>query len=379
MLHSHHIAFLSFFIFTSALSAAESPETENFDDAPTIEPLYLPRVPDEVRTFLESERKQQKKSFANIPDWHLKSLLDNAPTLLQGIISYFQSLTFHAYGLPETESISSFHRLILVGPPGTGKTTMAYAIADMLNYPATFILATSLLGHFRNQTSNNIEKVLRDLVNDGLPRVIIIDELHKLFEHHSNDQTDDSQSAAAFWLTIDKIEKHNPHVIIIGTANDVVKLPPEIKSRFSGKFIKMPSLDKNQKFKTFMMHINYDQSTILDDSVTNEFITKMLQQIPNCSLRDVQLIIDSAKMFYYSDHYYYEADFPIVLTRDHFQQAVKQLQEESKILQEKSSEKIYKIIKQWGVPIAVSLHVLLLIKETKNLLDNYHRYKIRHR
>ncbi len=51
--------------------------------------------------------------------------------------------------------------------------------------------------------------------------VIIIDELHKLFEHHTDKNSGDSQTAAAFWLMLDQIEKHNPKAIIIGTANNV--------------------------------------------------------------------------------------------------------------------------------------------------------------
>jgi len=40
-----------------------------------------------------------------------------------------------------------------------------------------------------------------------------------------------------------------------------------IKSRFSGKIIRMPLLDKNQKIQTFINSITHDQSIVLDDSV----------------------------------------------------------------------------------------------------------------
>jgi len=299
-----------------------------------------------------------------IPQWLLESSMDNAPALLKGIFTYLQSYKYNRNACQSITTVPSFHRFILVGPPGTGKTTLAYAIAHMLNYPVVFIPATSLLGHFRNETSNNIERFLQEQTIDGLPKVIIIDELHKLFEHHANDRADDSQSAAAFWLAIDKIEKHNPNVIIIGTANSVDKLPPEIKSRFSGKIISMPPLDRSQKIQTFKNSIIHDQSIVIDDSINDAFIVTMLQQIQNCSLRDIQLIIDSAKMFYYAEQSYYTNDFPIILTRTHFQCALNQLQAESQILQEKTTNKIYEKIKKWGIPLAIALNVLVFIKET---------------
>ena len=164
-----------------------------------------------------------------------------------------------------------------------------------------FVPATGLLGRFRNETAKNIQNLLREQTSDGSKKAIIIDELHKLFEHHDTETTDHSQTAAAFWLALDDIHKRNPNVIFIGTANNVDKLPPEIKSRFSGEVITMPLPDKNQKIKAFKNSIDHDLSIALDNSINDVFIAKMIQQIKNCSMRDVQLIIDIAKMFRYAE------------------------------------------------------------------------------
>ena len=334
-------------------------------------PDFFERTEALVQKHFSTQNSTNQPS-TRMPQWLLESSMDNAPALLKGIFTYLQSCQHNRNASQRVTTIPSFHRFILVGPPGTGKTTLAYAMAHMLNYPAVFIPSTSLLGHFRNETSNNIEKFLQEHTVDGLPKVIIIDELHKLFEHHANDSADDSQSAAAFWLAIDKIEKHNPNVIIIGTANSVAKLPPEIKSRFSGKIIRKPLLYKNQKIQTFINSITHDRSIVIDDSVTDVFIAKILQQIQNCSLRDVQLIIDSAKMFYYSEQCTVITKSPIVLTRTHFQRALNQLQDESQVLQENVTKKIYEKIKKWGVPLSVAVNILIFIKESNFLLQHPH-------
>jgi len=240
----------------------------------------------------------------------------------------------------------------------------------MLNYPIVFIAATSLLGNFRNQTAKNIEKFLFEQTADDVSKVIIIDELHKLFEHHTTDQSDDSQSAAAFWLTLDYIEKYKPNAIIICTANSVDKLPPEIKSRFSGKIITMPLLDKNQIVQTFKNSIIHDESVIIDRSVTDEFITKMLDQLQNSSLRDVQLIIDSAKIFSYGEKSGHITDFPIILTRKHFQRAIDQLQTEVKVLEGSFSDKLCKTLQPWGVVFGIAANMCVLLKASTDLFSN---------
>jgi SpoVK/Ycf46/Vps4 family AAA+-type ATPase len=300
--------------------------------------------------------------------WILESSIDNAPELLKGIFLYLQSRRHSINQSQQFMHVPSFHRFILVGPPGTGKTTLAHAIAHMLGQSTVFIQATSLLGKFRNDTARNIRNFLHECTSDGLHRVIIIDELHKLFEHHANETADDSQSAAAFWLALDDIEKRNPNAIIIGTANSVDKLPPEIKSRFSGKIIIMPLLDNNQKIQTFKNSIAHDKSVIIDDSVNDAFITKMLHQLQNNSLRDVQLIIDSAKMFYYGEKSTYITDFPIILTHTHFQRALDQLQTEAHVLKDSFSDNLCKKLQPWGVVFGIAANLCVLIKASSDLL-----------
>ena len=212
-----------FFSSNILLSDQEKPQTPADKSVHfNLTPLYVPdpeyikqtsRIPENIDPTNKIEENSQKtiKQPAPMPDkWILESAIENAPELLKGISLYLQSQSHCIEVSQNFTSIPSFHRFILVGPPGSGKTTMAYAIAYMLRYPTVFIPATRLLGQYRNQTAINIQKFLKDYAADGLKKVIIIDELHKLFEHHDSEQTDHSQTAAAFWLALDDIEKHNP-------------------------------------------------------------------------------------------------------------------------------------------------------------------------
>ena len=323
------------------------------------QPVVTPPNNTQQNNIIEKNavQKNNRRKLIRPSEWLLESSLKNAPELLKGILFYFQERTYCAYTSQSFTTVPSFHRLILVGPPGTGKTTLAHAIAHRLGYFITYIPATGLLGKFRNDTANNIRHFFNEQMDTNLPTVIIIDEIHKLFEHHANERADDSQSAAAFWLAIDDIEKRCPQLIIIGTANSVVKLPPEIKSRFSGKIITMPPLNRNQKIETFKKIIEHNPSIIVNDSVDDLFISQMMQQIKNCSLRDVQLIIDSAKMFYYAEEIFDSTNSPIILTKQHFRQALNQLARESTELEESNTDKLYETLKKWVIIVSAIANV----------------------
>jgi len=301
------------------------------------------------------------------PDvWLFESSFNNAPMVLKGIFAYLQS-RLHSNRAQYSVSIPSFHRFILVGPPGSGKTTLAHAIAYMLGHSIVFVPATSLLGKYRNETARNITHFLKKTIERGINIVIIIDELHKLFEHHASDRSDDSQTAAAFWLMLDDIEQYNHHVIIIGTANSVSKLPPEIKSRFSGKIITLPLPDTDQKIEAFKNSITYDQSVILSESVSDEFIAEIVRK-DNSSLRDVRFIIDSAKIFYYAKNPLHDNNFPIILEKEHFQQALAQLRTESFLLEESNPDAFYKRLQEWGMILSAAVNAITLFKAAANFL-----------
>lgn len=347
---------------TTRIVALANDDEKASNQAPQVKENNNQSSPNQVngQTRVISTQKNQK--------WIWESSIRNAPDLFKGIASYLLLRLDDVKQSPQSISVPSFHRFILVGPPGTGKTTLAYALGYMLHLPVVFVPATGLLGKFRNDTAVNIKNFLHQQAADGAKKIIVIDELHKLFEYHTSEHTDSSQSAAAFWLALDHIEKYYPNVIIIGTANSVDKLPPEIKSRFAGKVIAIPLPEKNQKIQAFKDSITYDQSVVIDASVNDKFIAKVIQQLNNGSLRDVQLIIDTAKMFYYAENLGCQTS-RIVLTRMHFEQAIKQLQAESCVLQESTSDALHAQLQKWGVVFSVAANIAVLARTSGHICE----------
>jgi SpoVK/Ycf46/Vps4 family AAA+-type ATPase len=186
--------------------------------------------------------------------------------------------------------------------------------------------------------------------------------VHKLFELHKSELSDDAMNAAAFWLALDMLEACAPHVIVIGTANSVSALPPEIQSRFHGKVITIPLPSKEHRLQALTEVIEHDESIILGDSVDVAYIMKILDRLPDSSLRDIQLLLDGAKMFRYAQGDVIHEGEIMVLEKTHFDQAVAQLRTESLVLQEGWRTKVIPALKNAALALAVVVNAGAITK-----------------
>lgn len=246
-------------------------------------------VPDAKNPILEGVTTP----LDQLDDHIVQGCINNSPGMVFAFAYYLKSLK------KGCDPVPSLHRLILVGPPGTGKTTLARAIGQFVNYKTIYTSVASFMGVYRNQTANRLNTFLHEQAKDNEPKIIIIDEMHKLFENYQNERNDSYETAAIFWLFIDKMERMYPNLVIIGTMNDASGLPPEIKSRFTGRIIPIKNVDQEEKITIFFRKIYSDSSMKLydypEDTINNYWRT-FLPKIKNLSLREINLLVDNAKL-----------------------------------------------------------------------------------
>jgi len=74
-------------------------------------------------------------------------------------------------------------RLLLLGPPGTGKSVSAHAIAAELSLPIAVASLAALTSSFLGETARNIEAVIR--FAEQVPCVLLFDEFDVLGQERS--------------------------------------------------------------------------------------------------------------------------------------------------------------------------------------------------
>ncbi len=118
------------------------------------------------------------------------------------------------------------------GPPGTGKTMLAKALANKANVPLFPIKATQLIGEYVGDAARQIHQLYED-AEDTKPCIIFIDELDAvaLDRRFQEIRGDVSEVVNALLTEMDGINEHMG-ICTIGVTNRIETLDSAIRSRF---------------------------------------------------------------------------------------------------------------------------------------------------
>jgi transitional endoplasmic reticulum ATPase len=163
--------------------------------------------------------------------------------------------------------------ILLYGAPGTGKTTLAKAIANELNYNLIFLKGPELLNKYVGETQKYIRKIFQK-ARMGAPCLILIDEIDSLLavrdelSHVSN-----TSVIGQFLAEMNNISNYTD-VVVIGTTNRPDMLDNALlrEGRFDIKLeLKRP--DKAIIRKLFLKcldQINLELEPQFIDEITNK-------------------------------------------------------------------------------------------------------------
>ncbi len=163
--------------------------------------------------------------------------------------------------------------LILYGPPGNGKSTIAKKIAELTDSNLFELKGSTIIGPYENEGSKTIEKTFESAIyyfNKNLKRAIIfIDEIDAIATTKMNNRPNVSLLSATqtLWLNMDRV-KNNNGIFIIFATNDFESLHHAVKDRIRTSIeIKNPDFKDRKNIMNFLFkkyQISFDKKIDLD-------------------------------------------------------------------------------------------------------------------
>ncbi len=179
--------------------------------------------------------------------------------------------------------------VLLVGIPGTGKSLSCKATASIMGWP----LIRLDIGGLKNSLVGESERRMREAtkVIDAFGEAVIwLDEIEKAFAGtKSSGETDGGTSASMFGHFLTWLQETKTPVLVMATANDISKLPPEFirAGRFDATFfVDLPTPDERREV-LLIMNQRYGTDVPLEKADDlNDFTGAEIEQLVKDSLFD---------------------------------------------------------------------------------------------
>src|SRR5512137_2788793 len=134
------------------------------------------------------------------------------------IISKIQQAIVHREFLKH-HRIYEVGKLLFVGPPGTGKTSLALAMSRTMHMPILEVRLSMITSQYLGETSKNIDRIF-ELSKKLAPAILFIDEFDFVGKSRTVDDHGAMKRAVNSLLkNIDKINLIKHEVILIGATN----------------------------------------------------------------------------------------------------------------------------------------------------------------
>ena len=156
--------------------------------------------------------KDQKERIGNIAS--LSKFIQNQQRIIDNIIHYPASL-------PKPKGI------LLVGPPGCGKSETVKSVAAIFDKPLLRLDIGKLMGEYVGQSEHNLIEAIK-IAEAAQPCVLWIDEIEKAFAGFgNNNQNNDITVTRMVGYFLTWMQERKSLVYLVATANDLDSLRPE--------------------------------------------------------------------------------------------------------------------------------------------------------
>jgi len=155
-------------------------------------------------------------------------------------------------------NISEVGKLLFVGPPGTGKTSLALALSSELRMPLLEVRLSMVTSQYLGETSKNIDRIF-DLAKNLSPCVLFIDEFDFVAKSRVSDDHGAMKRAVNMLLkNIDRISLIKNGVLLIGATNHPQLLDEAAWRRFDEviEFVLPDEATREAILRKFVLSLN---------------------------------------------------------------------------------------------------------------------------
>ncbi len=155
-------------------------------------------------------------------------------------------------------SLEPRHRVLLVGPPGNGKTTLAEAIAESLAVSLLVVRYEAMVGSFLGETAGRLRRVF-DYVRT-MPCVLFFDEFDALGKERG-DTHETGEIKRVVTSLLMQIDDLPSYVVVVAATNHAELLDRAVWRRFQLR-LTLPA-PTSQQLASFIDHLAHRAATDL--------------------------------------------------------------------------------------------------------------------
>ena len=190
-------------------------------------------------------------------------------------------------------------KLLFVGPPGTGKTSLALAMSHSMHMPVLEVRLSMITSQYLGETSKNIDKIF-ELAKKLSPSILFIDEFDFVAKSRVTDDHGAMKRAVnALLKNIDRISLVKNGVLLIGATNHPQLLDEAAWRRFDEVVeFSMPSEEMRREIirsvtSSMACTCDYQEMAALTEGFSGADIRMMVKEALLSALMDKREAIDS--------------------------------------------------------------------------------------